>query len=124
MKVFRASLCQSAWHARGGRRHWCYILLLSRYAGADALETMGEIYRQAAELLEGYYDAFYNETRLAGHGRDETEEMTGVAALEKDLLQKKIARPISKIIHLGCFGCRVRASQAMQAPSVPFCPPQ
>ena len=70
----------------------------SRYAGADALETMGEIYRQATGLLEGYYDAFYNETRLAGRGREEIEEETAVAALEKDLLQKKIARPISKIL--------------------------
>ena len=54
------------------------------------------MYREAAGLMEGYYDAFYNETRLAGKARDEIEEETGVAALEKDLLQKKIARPISK----------------------------
>ncbi len=81
------------------------VVSLPRYAGADALETMGEIYRQAAGSLEEYYDAFYNETRLAGKGRDEVEEMTGVAALEKDLLQKKIARPISKILISKCLEC-------------------
>lgn len=74
------------------------FIIPSRYAGADALERMGELYREAAELAEGYYDAFYNETRLAGKGRAEIEEETGVAALEKDLLQKKIAQPLSKIL--------------------------
>ncbi len=68
----------------------------SRYASADALEKLGEVYREAMGLLEGYYNAFYNETRLAGKGRAEIEEEMGVAALEKDLLQKKIARPLSE----------------------------
>jgi len=69
-----------------------------RYASADALEKLGVIYREGTGLLEGYYDAFYNETRLAGKSQNVIEEETGVAALEKDLLQQKIARPISELI--------------------------
>lgn len=54
------------------------------------------MYKEATGLLEGYYQAFYDETRLAGKGRAEAEEEAGIAALEKDLLQEKIARPLSE----------------------------
>ena len=75
---------------------------------------MGEIFRQGAELMEGYYDAFYDETRLAGKDRAEDEEMTGVAALEKDLLQRKIARPISAPASLLPARCSCRGLQRLE----------
>lgn len=81
--------------------------MLCRYASADALEKLGEVYKEATGLLEGYYAAFYNETRLAGKGRAEIEEETGVAALEKDLLQKKIAQPLSEPSHPSRHYCAV-----------------
>ena len=87
---------------------YCWeILVLCRYASADALEKLGGVYKEATGLLEGYYDAFYNETRLAGKGRAEIEEETCVAALEKDLLQRKIARPLSEPSHTSHHCCAV-----------------
>ena len=63
-----------------------------RYASTAALETLGHTFQEATRLFEHYYEAFYEETRhvdawdSAGHG---------VEALEKQLLTKKIAQPLS-----------------------------
>ena len=67
-----------------------------RYASADALEKLGVVYKEATDLLQEYYDCFVNETRLAGKGPAMIKVEMGVAALEKDMLQKKIARPLSE----------------------------
>ena len=72
------------------------MLLACRYASADALEKLGVVYREATGLLQEYYGCFVDETRLAGKGTAMIEEETGVAALERDMLQKKIARPLSE----------------------------
>ena len=71
-------------------------LLACRYASADALEKLGVVYKAATDLLQEYYDCFVDETRLAGKGPAMIKVETGVAALEKDMLQKKIARPLSE----------------------------
>ena len=74
------------------------MLPACRYASADALEKLGVVYREATGLLQEYYGCFVDETRLAGKGTAMIEGETGVAALEKDMLQKKIARPLSEYL--------------------------
>ena len=54
------------------------------------------VYKEATDLLQEYYNCFVDETRLAGKGPAMIETEAGVAALEKDMLQKKIARPLSE----------------------------
>lgn len=75
------------------------------------MEKLGKAYKEATGLLEIYYEAFFEETRLAGEDRMQStvDEELGVASLEKDLLQKKIAQPLSEffIKHKGAaLQCR------------------
>lgn len=63
-----------------------------RYASTAALETLGQAFKDANELFEHYYEAFYNETKNAA---DLSAAQEGVEALEKQLLTKRIAAPLS-----------------------------
>ena len=71
----------------GTRRLWA-----RRYASTAALECLGATHREAACLFWHYYEAFYEETR---HVDAWSETEAGVQTLEKDLLRKKIAQPLS-----------------------------
>ena len=89
-------------------------MLACRYASADALEKLGVVYREATGLLQEYYGCFVDETRLAGKGTAMIEGETGVAALEKDMLQKKIAQPLSECCPL-CLAILVFAHPPFSA---------
>ena len=67
-------------------------MCVGRYASTATLEMLGHTFREATCLFEHYYEAFYEETRNVDT-LDETEH--GVEALEKNLLTKKIAQPLS-----------------------------
>ena len=101
-------------------------LLACRYASADALEKLGVVYREATGLLQEYYGCFVDETRLAGKGTAMIEGETGVAALEKDMLQKKIARPLSECCLLrlalpeSAPPCLITSSLASNYPCMPY----
>ena len=68
----------------------------TRYTSVASLETLGLAYKQATELVGHYYDAFHNETKLATDPSALAKEKAGVEALEKDLLIKKMAQPLSE----------------------------
>ncbi len=72
-----------------------------------SLETLGLAYKQATELIGLYYDAFHNETKLATNPNALAEEKAGVEALEKDLLIKKVAQPLSQLQYT-CFAALVK----------------
>ncbi|BDA49627.1 hypothetical protein COCOBI_14-2470 [Coccomyxa sp. Obi] len=72
-------------------------LILPWYTSVASLETLGLAYKQATELVGHYYDAFHNETKLATDPNALAEEKAGVEALEKDLLIKKVAQPLSDV---------------------------
>lgn len=67
-------------------------MIVGRYASTATLECLGHTFKDATCLFEHYYEAFYEETRNVDH-LEETEH--GVEALEKNLLTKKIAQPLS-----------------------------
>ncbi len=82
-----------------------------RYASTAALECLGETHREATCLFQHYYEAFYEETRHVDAWGD-TER--GVTALEKELLKKKIAQPLSACS--GLFRCKADDSFRELAP--------
>jgi len=72
------------------------VVWVCRYASVAALGDLGHIYREATDLIEHYYEAFYDETKLAATLQHVSASEEGVAALEKDLLVKRVAQPISE----------------------------
>ena len=67
-----------------------------RFTSVASLETLGQAYKQGTELVGLYYDAFFTETKLATDPRALAEAEEGVLLLEKDLLIKKVAQPLSE----------------------------
>ncbi len=78
-----------------------------------SLETLGQAYKQGAELVGLYYDAFYTETKLAANPRALAEAEEGILVLEKDLLIKKVAQPLSEPqpLHLQTHSSRTASNQ-------------
>lgn len=58
------------------------------------METLGDIYLDAARLLHAYYDAFHSELEVAASEALEDEDRKGLKALETTALNAKVARPL------------------------------
>lgn len=75
------------------------MLWLNRYTSVAALETLGTTFRDATELFDHYFDAFYYETKYAGNDGhiSEGDDGKGVEGiLGEQLLIKKVATPLSE----------------------------
>lgn len=84
---------------------WCNAehisaVLMCRYTSVASLETLGQAYRQGTELIGHYYEAYLKEAELAADPKAVADAQDGVQILEKDLLIKKMAQPLSKALSI------------------------